>query len=94
MVNLSCQSVDSALWSIKERLFRICGSVNEANAAIDPLSWYIGTNRASLDFLYALINCTPLQFTTIARRLSKHCRGDYRMIINSISSYICKPKKQ
>ena len=61
-----------------------------AERAIAPLAWYIGTDRAPLDFLRALCNTQGRQVTTIAKRLLKHASGDYSDALNSVREYIMK----
>ena len=60
-------SIDNQLWNVKKALFSKV-SVDEAGRKISPLTWYIGTGRASVQFLRWFIEAKPF---VIARILMK-----------------------
>mgnify|MGYP000465189087 CR=1 FL=1 len=77
---------------LHEILLRAChySDLKEAERAVDPLAWYVGTDRAPLGFLRALCNANSRQVTTIAKRLLKLAGGDYSAIIASVAAYLQK----
>lgn len=50
------------------------GDAATARLAVDPLAWYIGTDRMPLEDMRKVCGATQRQLTTIARRLEK-CAG-------------------
>ena len=82
-------AIENKLHDILQRAFHY-SDMATAERAIAPLAWYIGTDRAPLDFLRALCNTQDRQVTTIAKRLLKHAGGDYSDVIESIRDYISK----
>ena len=77
---------------LHEIMLRAChySDFETAERAMYPLSWYVGTDRAPLDFLRALCNANSRQVTTIAKRLLKLAGGDYSAIIASVAAYLQK----
>jgi len=47
------------LWDVRMALYKRCWSSNKADALLSPLTWYIGTGRASMDFIRALVAVRP-----------------------------------
>ena len=81
-VSIDYISVDNYLWEVRHRLTLKYGT-NESASDIAPLSWYIGTGRASTDFLRALLSCKPFM---IARKL--HEGGSYEEVMRRVKEYI------
>ena len=81
-ISIDYISVDNYLWETRRRLMRKYGT-DESYRDIAPLSWYIGTGRASTDFLRALLSCKPFM---IARKL--HEGGSYEEVIQRVKEYI------
>lgn len=81
-ISIDYISVDNYIWEVRRRLMRKYGT-NESASDIAPLSWYIGTGRASTDFLRALLSCKPFM---IARKL--HEGGSYEEAIRRVKEYI------
>lgn len=79
-----------ALFLIKVKIAKLQGSSwDEAEIAIEPLKWYIGTGRSSASFERAISVATQRQMTEIAKSLYKHRRGDYSEIVQNIKRYLC-----
>lgn len=81
-VSIDYISVDNYLWEVRRRLMHKYGT-NESYIDVAPLAWYIGTGRASTDFLRALLSCKPFM---IARKL--HEGGSYEEVIRRVNEYI------
>ena len=82
-------AIENKLHDIQQRACHYSDTAT-SERAIAPLAWYVGTDRAPLDFLRALCNAQSHQVTTIAKRLLKHAGGDYSDALNSIREYIMK----
>lgn len=81
-IDISNTAVEGRLWDIRLYLGRKYG-YDETAQNIAPLSWYIGTGRASLDFLRAFMATKPFM---IARKL--RAGGTYEEVIRRIKEYI------
>lgn len=86
-VRLSRTAIDNTIIDIERKMWKKC-SVNTSFACIAPLTWYIGTDRASCEFLKLFINMTERQKSTVANKLIKARCGDYNKIINDICNYL------
>lgn len=69
-------------WKVQWYLMKRYGC-DAADRMMDPLTWYIGTGRASLDFLRALLEAKPYM---IGRQLAKE--GSVDDAIQRIKAYI------
>lgn len=81
-IDISNIAVEGRLLDIRLYLDRKYG-YDETAQDIAPLSWYIGTGRASLDFLRAFMVAKPFM---VARKL--HLGGSYEEVIRRIKEYI------
>jgi len=81
-IDISNTAVEGRLWDIRLYLGRKYG-YDETAQDIAPLSWYIGTGRASLDFLRAFMAAKTFM---VARKL--HMGGSYEEVIHRIKEYI------
>lgn len=86
MTRISQTSIDNFLYNVSASLYKY--GVSQAYRDIAPLSWYIGTNRASMDFLHALINSDA---EAIAERL--HAGGSYDVAIKRVKRYLKTQQK-
>lgn len=83
-VSISYWAVDDGLYQIKKALMRTKGlCLDDASIIMAPLYWYVGTGRASLDFLRALLNAKPYM---IARKLYEG--GADEEVIQRIRAYL------
>lgn len=64
--------VDEYIWKVRMYLWKKCGSTNETDIMIYPLTYYVNTGRASTPFLKALLKIKPY---IIGRHLIKHKDG-------------------
>lgn len=71
LIQLSRTSIDDCIWDIQNQLACEHGSV-AAERMISPLVWYVGTNRASSEFLLLLLNAAPRTRTTVVKALAKN----------------------
>ncbi len=55
---INVYSIEEYLWDTRKAMWKTI-SVNDSSNAIYPLKWYIGTGRASLEFLKKLIQVKP-----------------------------------
>ncbi len=53
------------IWAVETALRKRCGSIAKAESLLSPLTWYIGTGRASLDFMRALVATRPYYIACI-----------------------------
>ena len=81
-VSISYVSVDECLWQIKFRLMGKYGC-DQADTDIAPLSWYVGTGRATCDFLRLLVSAKPFM---VARKL--HEGGTYSEALERVKQYL------
>ncbi len=79
---MSYQICDRYIWKVEAYLMRKYG-VDAAHRMMDPLTWYIGTARASVDFLYKLVDVKPY---IIGRILAKG--GSHEEVIKNIKARI------
>lgn len=81
-ISVNRVSIETGLWHIQRYLMERYG-VDQAVQDITPLSWYIGTGRASVDFIRAVL--TGKHFM-IARKL--HEGGTYDEVIQRVKKYL------
>lgn len=81
MTRISATSIDTFVCEVQKNLHQY--GLSQAYRDIAPLSWYIGTNRASMDFLHALINSDA---EAIAEKL--HAGGSYDAAIKRVKRYL------
>ena len=81
-ISVNRVSIETGLWHIQRYLMERYG-VDQAVQDITPLSWYIGTGRASVDFIRAVL--TGKHFM-IARKL--HKGGTYDEVIQRVKKYL------
>lgn len=79
---MSYTQIDDFLWSIKMRLAKK-HSFDEAGRIIEPLAWYITTDRAPLDFIRALLTAKPFM---ICRKLE--AGGSIDEVIQRLNDYL------
>ena len=79
---MNYQKADNYIWSVKLYLMKKYGC-SQAERDIYPLSWYIGTGRASMNFLHKLASAKPFM---IARKL--HEGGSHDDAIKRVMQYI------
>ena len=82
-------TIDNKLHDIQQRAYHY-SDIATAERAMAPLVWYIGTDRAPLDFLRALCKTNSRQVTTIAKRLLNHVGGSYDDALDSVRVYLNK----
>jgi len=75
-------SIDTGLWAIQRYGMQHYGT-DAAAQDIAPLTWYINTGRATLEFSRKLLNAKPFM---VARKL--HEGGSYDEAIRRIKDYI------
>lgn len=81
-VAISDTAVETGLWHIQRTLMEKYGC-DTAERDMYPLHWYVGTGRASLDFLRKLLTAKPFM---VARKL--HMGGSDDEILQRIKKYI------
>lgn len=81
-VYLSRALIESVVWNIKLYLMNKYG-ISQAESDLAPLSWYIGTGRASREFLLLLARVKPYM---IGRKL--HEGGSYNEAIDRVKAYL------
>lgn len=79
---MSYTQIDEYLWQVEKWLMNHYGT-GRAQLDIAPLKWYIGTDRAPLDFMRAMLTKKPY---LIAKKL--HAGGTYDEAINRLKSYL------
>lgn len=75
-------SIETCLWAIQRNLMQRYG-VDQSAQDIAPLSWYIGTGRATVDFIRLVMTAKPFM---IARKL--HEGGTYDEVVQRVKHYI------
>lgn len=65
--SINSDGIDRYIWDVRIETMKVLGTDRGANA-VHPLAYYIGTGRASVEFLHKLIAVSPV---TIARILMK-----------------------
>lgn len=80
--HISWTLIDQQLWAVKKYLMPRVG-VDQAAQDVAPLNWYIGTGRASVDFLRAFVQAKPYM---IGRKL--HQGGSYDEAIRRVKKYL------
>ena len=75
-------SIETGLWAIQRYLMQRYG-VDQSAQDVAPLSWYIDTGRASVDFIRMVLTAKPFM---VARKL--HEGGTYDDVIQRVKSYI------
>jgi len=75
-------AVETGLWHIQRYLMQHYG-VDQSAQDIAPLSWYIGTGRATVDFIRKVLTAKPFM---VARKL--HEGGTYDEVIQRVKHYI------
>lgn len=78
------KTIECGLWSIERTLLWKYGT-QQAKQDMAPLSWYISTGRASVDFIRRLLYAKPFM---VARKL--HKGGSYDEVIERVKQYIMK----
>ena len=81
-ISISATSIDTGLWHIQRYLMDKY-SVDQSYQDIAPLSWYIGTGRASTEFIRMVLTAKPYM---IGRKL--HEGGTYDEVIQRVKDYI------
>lgn len=82
-IHISRTLIETGLWHIERYLLQKYGS-SQAAQDIAPLKWYIGTGRASVDFIRAaLLIAKPFM---IGRKL--HQGGSYDEVIRRLTDYL------
>lgn len=78
---MSYTQIDNFLWEVQKWLMNHY-SISQAQDDIAPLRWYIGTDRAPLDFIRAMLTKKPY---LIAKNL--HKGGSYDESIARLKKY-------
>ena len=81
-VRIDWAGIEEGLWTIRVYLMNRYG-VDKAEQNMAPLTWYIGTGRASCDFIRAVLTAKPFM---IGRKLNEG--GTYDEAINRVKKYI------
>lgn len=81
-ISLSATTIETMIWNIQREITTRLG-VTAGYREISPLSRYINTGRASLDFLQRLYHAKPFM---VARKL--HQGGSDDEIIKRVQKYI------
>ena len=81
-ISINATSIETGLWAIQRYIMQHY-SVDESYQDIAPLSWYINTGRASVDFIRAVLTAKPFM---IGRKL--HEGGTYDEVIQRVKDYI------
>lgn len=81
-VRISKTAIETGLWAIERYLIQHYGT-SQAAQDMAPLNWYIGTGRASCDYIRALLSAKPFM---IARTL--HKGGSYDEALSRVKSKI------
>ena len=83
-VSISYSAVDEGLYQIKKAMMRTKEiSLDDASIIMCPLYWYVGTGRASCDFLRKMLTVKPYM---IARKLYEG--GTDEEVIERIKDYL------
>ena len=81
-MSISKTAIETGLWAIERYLIQHYGTA-QAVRDMAPLNWYIGTGRASCDYLRSLLEAKPY---VIARAL--HNGGSYDEALARIKAKI------
>lgn len=81
-ISVNRVSIETGIWHIQRYLMERYG-VDQAEQDVAPLAWYIGTGRASVDFIRAILTGKPFM---IARKL--HEGGTYDEVIQRVKDYL------
>ena len=81
-VSISDTAIECGLWHIQRHIMQKHG-IDQSYRDMAPLTWYIGTGRASLDFIRMLLIAKPFM---VARKL--HIGGSYDEVIARVKAYI------
>lgn len=81
-ISINRVSIETGLWAIQRYLMEKYG-LDQSYQDIAPLSWYIGTGRASIDFTRAVLTAKPFM---IGRKL--HEGGTYDEVIQRVKDYL------
>lgn len=81
-ISINAISIETGLWAIQRYGMQHYG-VDEAAQDIAPLSWYISTGRASVEFIRMVLTAKPFM---VARKL--HEGGSYDEAIQRVMDYI------
>ena len=81
-ISINRVSIETGLWHIQRYLMGKYG-VDQSYQDIAPLSWYIGTGRASVDFIRAVLTAKPYM---IGRKL--HEGGTYDEVLQRVKAYV------
>ena len=81
-ISVDAIAIETGLWHIQRYLMQRYGT-DESYRDMAPLSWYIYTDRASLDFIRKVLTAKPFM---IARKL--HLGGSYDEAIQRIKDYV------
>lgn len=78
--------IDDHIWKVKYYLMRKHGC-GQANLFISPLTWYIGTSRASVEFLKRFLNAKPYMIGRLLVK-SELNTGTYDGAITALKQYL------
>ena len=81
-IAINAVSIETGLWAIQRYLMERHG-VYQAAQDVAPLSWYINTGRAPIEFIRMVLNAKPYM---VARKL--HEGGSYDEAIQRVKDYI------
>ena len=81
-ISINATSIETGLWVIQRYLMERYG-VDEAAQDVAPLSWYINTGRAPVEFIRMVLTTKPYM---IGRTL--HEGGTYDEAIQRVKDYI------
>lgn len=81
-IHLSRTLIETGLWHIERYLMERYGCTQAAQD-MAPLKWYIGTGRASVDFIKTCLTAKPFM---IGRKL--HQGGTYDEVIRRLKDYL------
>lgn len=81
-ISVSRTAIETGLWHIERYLMDKYG-LRQAQVDMAPLKWYIGTDRAPLDFVRLVLGAKPFM---VARKL--HEGGSYDEAIKRLKRYL------
>lgn len=85
---MTCQTVNATFKvALKVMKYANC-DIDSADRIIAPLTYWLGTGRASGTEERIFCHCNERQLTTIAKRLIAYNGMDYDKAISSIKNYI------
>lgn len=79
---ISRVTIETGLWAIQRYLIDKYG-IDQSRIDVEPLEWYIQTDRAPLDFIRKVLTAKPFM---VARKL--HEGGSYDEVIRRVKDYI------